>query len=146
YGCAGLTSVAIPANVTNIGENVFSHIPNLTAIAVIASNPAFSSVDGVLFNKSQTELLQYPIGKTEASYEIPQDVTMVSRDAFASCAALTGVMFPDSLTNIADWAFSDCSNLTNVVLPSGLTRLGDLSFLDCARLTNIALPRSLNSL
>ena len=49
---------------------------SLTAITVDAANPAYSSVDGVLFDKSQTTLLQYPDGKAGA-YTIPDSVTSI---------------------------------------------------------------------
>jgi hypothetical protein len=36
----------------------------------------YSSVDGVLFNKSQTTLIQYPSGKS-GHYSIPDSVTSI---------------------------------------------------------------------
>jgi len=56
---------------------------------VDALNSAYSSVDGVLFNKSQTTLIQYPAGNVVASYMIPDNVTNIGIDAFFSCANLT---------------------------------------------------------
>ena len=39
-------------------------------------NPVYTSVDGVLFNKSQTTLIQCPAGKA-GSYTIPNSVTSI---------------------------------------------------------------------
>ena len=66
-GCTSLTSVTIPSSVTSIGDGAFADCTSLTAITVDALNPVYSSVDGVLFNKSQTTLVQYPGAKPEAT-------------------------------------------------------------------------------
>jgi len=74
--CTSLTSVTIPNSVTNIGDYAFSGCTSLSAITVEALNSFYSSVDGVLFNKSQTMLMQYPGGKA-GSYTIPNSVTSI---------------------------------------------------------------------
>ena len=57
--CTGLTSVTIGNAVTSIGY-AFNGCSGLTEINVDENNTAYSSIDGVLFNKSQTELILYP--------------------------------------------------------------------------------------
>ena len=79
--CFSLSSVTIPASVINIGENAFCDCTSLTAITVDALNPTYSSVDGVLFDKSQTTLIQCPGGKA-GSYAIPNSVTSIGDHAF----------------------------------------------------------------
>jgi hypothetical protein len=111
--CYRLASVTIPAGVTSLGTNAFTGCSSLTAITVDPSNPAFRSVDGVLFNENQTILLQYPGG------------------LFGSC------VIPDGVTTIAAWAFTDCSSLTSITIPGSVTSLGDAAFSDCASLTSI---------
>src|SRR5664279_3848997 len=49
-----LTNVTIPSSVTSIGDEAFAACYALTAITVDTNNPAYSSVAGVLFDKSQT--------------------------------------------------------------------------------------------
>ncbi|MHC5185176.1 MAG: leucine-rich repeat domain-containing protein [Planctomycetota bacterium] len=73
YYCAKLTSVNIGSGVTTIGSQAFSYCDILTDIMVDPANSAYSSVDGLLFNKSQTELIQCPGGKT-GTYSIPNGV------------------------------------------------------------------------
>jgi hypothetical protein len=75
--CTSLTSVTIPNSVTSIGSGAFSGCTSLSAITVEALNSFYSSVDGVLFNKSQTTLIQYPGGKA-GSYTIPNSVTSIA--------------------------------------------------------------------
>ena len=82
---------------------------SLTAITVDALNSAYSSVDGVLFNKSQTTLIQYPAGKAGTSYTIPNSVTSIGDSAFSGCTSLTSVTIATSVTSIGDEAFYDCT-------------------------------------
>ncbi len=80
-GCTNLTSVTIPATVTNIGSQAFSGCSRLTAINVDPQNLFYSSANGVLFDKNQTTLIQYP-GGLGGSYTIPDTVTNIGANAF----------------------------------------------------------------
>jgi hypothetical protein len=124
--CA-LTTAAIPAGVTGIGAEVFGSNPNLTAITVAAQNSFYSSVNGVLFDKSQSTLIECPGGLT-GSYTIPASVTSIGDNAFDDCAKLTNVTIPNSVTNIGAYAFDECTKLTNVTIPIGVTRIGSFAF------------------
>ena len=74
--CTSLTSVTIPNGVTRIGDQVFYDCTRLTSITVDASNSAYSSMNGVLFDKAQATLLQFP-GGLGGSYTIPNSVTSI---------------------------------------------------------------------
>jgi hypothetical protein len=79
-----LSSVTIPDSVTNIGDGAFLNCFGLTNFDVNASNPSYASVSGVLFNKTLTTLIQYPINRAGSSYAIPNSVTNIGDSAFAS--------------------------------------------------------------
>ena len=53
-----------------------------------------------VFNKDQTKLIQYPAGKTDAAYCIPDSVTSIDDDAFYGCSSLTSVTIGNSVTSI----------------------------------------------
>jgi hypothetical protein len=110
-GCTNQTSISIGTNITNIGVGAFERCSSLTAIQVDTNNPAYSSIEGVLFDKSQTSLVQYPGGKVGA-YTIPNTVTTIGENAFFYCSTVTSVMVPNSVTNIETQAFGVCANLT----------------------------------
>ena len=110
--CRNLTGITIPASVTNIGLYVFSQCANLTAITVDEHNPVYSSIDGALFNKSQTTLILCPGGKT-GSYAISNRVTSIGNDAFCFCCKLTDITIPASVTNIESRTFH-CCDVTGV--------------------------------
>ena len=101
---SSLTSVAIGSGVTSIGEDAFAWCFSLTGITVNTGNPAYLSMNGVLFNKNQTTLIQYPLG-LGGSYTVPTGVTSIGTGAFWQCH-LTSVTVPDSVTNIGDYAFA----------------------------------------
>ncbi len=107
-----LTSVTIPSSVTNIGLEAFSGCSALTAIAVGTQNPSYSSPGGVLCDKSQTTLIQFP-GGIVGAYTIPSGVTSIETWAFQFSGSLTSVTIPNSVTSIGSWAFYGCANLTS---------------------------------
>ena len=143
FGC-GLTNVTIPAGVISIGEAAFLYCNFLPAITVDPANPAYASVAGVLFNKSQTELVEYPDGNLETSYAISNSVTSIGDTAFEYCN-LISVTIPTSVTNIGNYSFEDCSFLTGVILPDSVTSIGDEAFALCNGLTGIVIPASVTS-
>ena len=54
-------------------------------------NLDFSSEAGILFNKTQTTLIQYPTGNPVPSYTIPSGVTNIGDSVFALCESLTNI-------------------------------------------------------
>jgi uncharacterized repeat protein (TIGR02543 family) len=139
YGCSGLTSMKIPNSVTNIEEGAFSGCSSLTSIEIDKENTQYSSIDGVLFNKTQTRLICYPAGK-EVSYIIPNSVTSIGNGAFRGCDSLTSVTIPNSVTSIGERAFMYCSSLTSVTIPDSVTSIGSSAFYGCSSLESITIP------
>jgi len=112
--CYSLESITIPAGVTELGNYVFSQCTSLTGIMVDENNQNYADIDGVLFTKDLTELICYPLGKTDTSYEIPDGVTTIDANAFEKCEALTSITIPKSVTFIGEFALSTCPNLTDI--------------------------------
>ena len=135
--CTGLTTVDLPAGLQIIGNNVFSYCAGLTAINVAVENTAFTSENGVLYNKAQTMLLQYPIGKTDTSFAVPQSVTDIGKSAFSHCKRLTKVDFSAGLQTIGELAFSYCTGLTSVDFPASLQTIGAYTFFYCRDLDRL---------
>ena len=140
WSCTRLTSVTIPGSVTSIGGGAFFDCTNLLAISVDAANPSYSSLDGVLFDKSLITLIQYPSGKA-GSYAIPDSVTRID-GAFGGCASLTGVTIPSGVTSIGSMTFNGCTSLASITIPATVTDIGVQAFGLCGSLTNIAIPAS----
>ena len=110
-GCGSLTSMEIPQGVTEIGEPAFSDCKKLCSIQVDSKNENYTSIDGVLFSKDGRRLLQYPNGKTDTTYTIPESVYRIGGSAFYNCGSLTCVKIPESVVEIAITAFYGCDGL-----------------------------------
>lgn len=134
-----LTSVLIPAGITSIDNTAFDGCTSVTSFTVDPANSIFSSVAGVLFNKSQSTLLHYPKGKP-GIYDIPLHVTAIVDKAFKDCIALTKVTVPGSVITFGTAIFQGCTSLTHVTLPSRMETITSSMFYGCSSLTHITLP------
>ncbi|MDP4120517.1 MAG: leucine-rich repeat protein [Bacillota bacterium] len=145
-GCTSLTSVTIPSSVTYMNMSAFKDCNNLTDINVDPNNNNYSSVNGVLFSKDKTQLLEFPFGKSIMSYSIPSGVTSIEDNAFENCKLLSTVIIPDGVKSISYNAFSGCTSLTSVTIPESVNTILDGIFQNCTALKNINLPSSLTSI
>ena len=139
--CVSLKTIHLPASLTQLGNNAF--VGCALSFTVDEAHAVYSTIDGVLFNKDKTTLLQYKRGNTE--YSVPQGVTSIEEYAFYKCAALTNVEIPNSVTTIGNYAFSDCTGLTSVEIPNSVTFIND-AFYGCTGLTSIEIPSSVTSM
>lgn len=145
FNDSALASVTIPTNVTSIGVAAFGGCASLTAITVDADNPSYGSVAGVLFDKSQATIIQYPPGKT-GNYTIPNSVTNIEELAFYGCVGLSSVTISTNITSIGEDDFEWCSSLTNVIIGNGVTSIGDYAFSDCESLASVTIPSTVSSI
>ena len=141
--CTSLTSVTIPGNVIRIGGDrvnvngvAFDGCTGLTNIEVDNGNTVYSSIDGVLFNKSQDTLLNYPAGR-QGAYIIPDGVTVIGAQAFNERTNLTSVIIPNSVISIGSWAFDGCTGLTSLTIPNSVAYIG--GFTGCTGLTSVTI-------
>ena len=144
--CNSLESVTVPDSVTSMGERPFDRCASLKSITVGSGNPAFSSSDGVLFDKEKTRLIQYPAGKEDRSYSIPDSVRTVASDAFGQNEKLEEVTIPGSVTDIEEQAFAYCTSLKSVTIPGSVTTIGDAAFSGCSALSSAIIPDSVTKI
>ena len=135
--CYELSAITIPGLVTSIGKRAFLFCSALQSINVYANNPAYSSLSGVLFNKDQTTLVCYPIGKTVTTYTVPNTVREIGVYAFESAKKLKTITLSDSISVINEGAFYNCSSLTKVTIPAAVDTIRDRAFYWCEALTSI---------
>ena len=108
--CYSLKYADIPANVTGIGTSPFCNCRSLENINIDEANKCYTTVDGVLYDKDKTELINYPAGKKDSSYVIPEGIRTIREKAFYGCLNLCELTIPDSVTEIESGAF-ECSSL-----------------------------------
>lgn len=163
-----ITSVTIPANVTEIGSNAFAGCTNLTSVnyagdwsnlTIQSGNPAVEDAAkdaaneqlfDFEFTPDNTAVIVKHYRGAAADVTIPsrykgKPVTAINNAAFPN-SAVTGVTIPDSVTSIPDAAFVNCSNLTNISIPNSVTYIGFSAFDGCASLKSITLPSSLRTI
>ncbi len=81
FMCTSLELASIPDSVASIGINAFDHCTSLASVTVSDGNPAYSSFNGILFDKPKTTLILYPEGHAGSSYDIPGSVNTRSHTA-----------------------------------------------------------------
>lgn len=152
----GLGKINIPKTVTEIGEygmaTVFEGCYNLYKITVDENNSCFCSIDGVLFHYStnqELELVQYPLGKSEGSYIIPDGVYGIYAYAFKEKTHptylglsnyLQSVELPECMMWIGYYAFAECLSLKSVTIYPGnveYTKIAGNAFYGCSDLTDV---------
>ena len=105
YRCSSLTNITIPSSVATIGDGAFASC-EIKDIIVDEVNVNYLSVNDVLYNKNKTILIQYPTGKADASFVIPDSVTTIGDYAFEGCESLESIAIPESVTTIGENAFN----------------------------------------
>ncbi len=131
---AAITEIKLPAMLTYYGTSPFMGCP-LTKIDIEDGNQTLEVKDGILYDKSLTKLLIYPIG-LEGEVSIPDSVEEIGEGVFAG-SGISAITLPSSLTEVGAQAFKGCKKLTRVVLPEGCTAIGANAFTDCPMLESI---------
>jgi hypothetical protein len=125
---------------------VFSGCSSLAYIEVDENNLNYCDINGVLFDKTVSNLVCYPRGKTNTEYVIPNSVTLIGSSAFSNCMYLTSIDIHNSVTSIGEWAFSCNYGLSLINIPNSVTSIGDYAFWCCSSLTSIIIPDSVISI
>ncbi|MFV0350820.1 MAG: leucine-rich repeat protein [Oscillospiraceae bacterium] len=171
--CDALTTLAIPASATNIDNEAFVMCAKLENITVDKSNPNYSDIDGIFYNKAGTVLISYPNGRAATQYKVPEGTVEIAARAFkmkyTSTAAgkLEEVSYPKSLTKIGDGAFFQCSlrritvysniemgtnvydggkNITEVIVAEGVTEINKGLFYGLENCETVVLPSTLRKI
>ena len=92
-GCSGIAAgalaalgsqveeIEIPANITEIQPGAFVGLSNLGWIEADEANPAYVTVDGVLYTADGTVLLAFPAAWT-GTFQVPESVKSFAESAF----------------------------------------------------------------
>ena len=136
YKCNSLRSINIPKNVSSLGGGIVSNCRNLNEITVDDNNDYYKCINGLVYNKYETELVMCPpsfFGKLN----IQETVKRINERAFYFCEALTEVVIPYSTVFIDKEAFGFCSSLKSVTVGKNVASIGDGAFRYCKKLKTI---------
>ena len=78
---SAVEEIEIPVNITNIQAGAFAGLSNLGWIEADAANPAYVTVDGVLYTADGTVLLAFPAAWT-GTFQVPESVKSFAESAF----------------------------------------------------------------
>ena len=157
----GLTQITIPVSVTSIGATAFLGTKYLNNITVDSNNNYYSSdISGVLFDKNKFNLIQYPIGNTITSYNIPSSVTSIGANAFQGITYLNnitvdsnnnyyssdivGVLFDKNKFKLIQYPIGN--TITSYAMPLTVTSIGANAFLGTTYLTSISIPSNVTNI
>ena len=164
-----LTSVTFPASVKWIGDMAFRCCSNIIEFKVDENNEFLCAIDGDLYTKDGTELINYAQGKNDISFvvregvtyirnvvfkycenleqvSIPNTVKRIECAAFRGCTKLTHIDIPGSVKELVRWVFAECTALTEVRLNDGTWLIGEGAFESCTNLRDIYIPDSVENI
>ena len=128
FSSSSISTVTIPATVTEIGDNAFEY-------CYVLGNVTFET------NSQLTSIGDYAFSGCEAltEIEIPASVTEIEYGAFEYCYVLGNVTFEanSQLTSIGDYAFHHCLALTEIEIPASVTEIEYGPFYGCTNLEKV---------
>lgn len=132
-GCSKLMIINIPSSVVNIDPIAFINCNKFEQIIVSQNNTRYLSNDGILFNKDNTTLELFPMGKNTSSYTIPNNITIIGDYAFQQSLYITTLNL-NNVTTLGICCFKSCI-FTTITIPNTVTTIGNGAFSFCSNLT-----------
>lgn len=143
--CKNLETINLTSGVKDFDGKNLEGCSKLQNILVESSSMDYVSVNGVLYDKNQTKIVKYPMGRIANSYTIAATVKTIGEEAF-SYAQFEQIVIPESVTEIESSAFEYCRNLTSVVIPNSVRTIGYMAFWGCSKLNSVQMSTSLSEL
>ena len=132
--CTGIESIAIPANVSYIGEHAFYKCTSLATVYWGASGVE-SVGTGIFAGCSGLK-----------SFIIESSIVTLPPYLLQSCTGIESITIPGSVATIGNYAFTGCTALASVTIENGVTTIGNYVFQSCKALTEITIPESVTSI
>ena len=125
-GCDSLEILSIPASTTSIAFPFIAD--SIREYSVTPSNPAYRSINGIVYDADVTSLISCPKNYQSTSVVLPETVVEIKSGAFSQCDLVEEIILPDGLQNIEYSAFSFVSALSGLTIPEN-TQIQTQSFL-----------------
>lgn len=138
-GCTSLESFTIPSEVSKIGEGPWRGCTALQSLTLQDGSYRFIVEDGVLYTGWQGDLIQYPAGKKDKSYQILYGTKAICNSAFYGNPYIETVSIPASVESVSHAAFFDCASLKDVSFHNAIPFIGNKAFAECRNLRQITL-------
>jgi hypothetical protein len=145
-GAGKLTDLHIPSTVNRIDEAAIGNLYRCENITVAENNPYYTSIDGAVYTKDLKTLVQYPSGKRNVVFDMPDSVTHIMGYAVAENYFLEKIVLHEGLEKIDVYGCYHMLNLKELNLPSTLTAVGPKSFCYCWPENAITIPKGLTKI
>lgn len=144
--CGWIQSVFIPASIEGMATHTVICCPLLTEFIVSENNAVYRSIDGNLYSKDGTVLVQYAPGKKAETFDIPNHVTKIDGSAFAFSYHLKSMEVGGSVTEIGELAFSGSSALESIRIQAPITTIPTFAFQGCIGLKEVEIADSVTTI
>lgn len=153
--CKTLKEIYIPLSVTAIYDDAFYEC---TSLDTVHFNEGLVSIGNHAFYHDALKNLDLPstlesIGEgcfrwnmNITDVVIPDNVTVIKKEAFYECEKLRSVAFSNNLREIGSNAFYHDTELTEIVIPNSVTTMSDGCFARCTSLSSVTLSQNLVSI
>ena len=121
---AHISGINIPNSVVQIGEGAFANCFLLKGFSVPSSHSIYTTIDGVLYDKTKKELVCWPLGLMidEKELTIPNGIVRIGAYAFYS-----GFMIAEE-ASVLNWhGIEYASQPCNMSIPDSVKYFGDYS-------------------
>ena len=129
---SGITSINIPNAITKIGEWTFANCKSLQTVTM-NRNDTVKRTD----SKCVIGERAFQWDTSLKSVDLPENLTEISRFAFADCSSLANITIPDKVTEIGEYAFKSCISLETLELPDSVKKIGSLAYGSCKNLSSV---------
>ena len=132
-GCTGLVTVTIPATCLHVGNYAFNGCTSITT-TTIAEGVKYVG-DYAFFNcKNLQEIV------------IPDSCEYLGQGAFYNCSGMKSATIGITVPTIEDYTFMNCSSLETIVVGLKVTSIGNYAFKNCTSIGRITLRKGLLSI
>lgn len=132
--CTALKEITIPASVQSIATPIFDGCQSLKTINVEEESETYASLDGVLFNKDITALLEFPRGRNDLS--IPASVVEIGPGAVSGVSLPASPALSENIKAVGAGAFKNCTGFDTLTIPRYIESMGEDAF-DCPDVTSV---------
>ena len=143
-GCTGLTALTIPTSVSAIGNNAFNGCTGLTSLTWNAvecwtnGDITTAGLTSVTIGNEVTVLPhRFVMGAPITAINIPAAVVYIGSSAFNSCTGLTSLTIPDAVLSIGSLAFNCCTGLTSLTMGKAVVSIVEDAFAQCDNVTSL---------
>ena len=148
-GLAGLESVGAGALAETRWMEEAGEFPMLGSILVgyKGTERNVTIPDGVKKIGDGALALDYNPNMTSIeSVKMPEGLTHIGAEAFASNYDMKEITLPESLKEIGEWAFRGCQNLTAIDIPDGVELIGEGAFARCYYVESLTIGSGVDSI